>query len=248
MKQKKHPKSSFRSRQPIIYGRHAVMAALANPERSFIRLWVTPELEAEAKQAAGDFGPFPEVTVCEHHKISQQVPEGAVHQGIALELKPLPTVTLEDLREVRKVVVLDQVTDPHNIGAILRSAAAFEVDAVLVTEHHAPEVTGVMGKAASGALEIVPIIRVTNLKDAMETLKTQGFWFLGLDGQAKTNLADAPHYDKVGLVLGAEGKGLRRLVREHCDVLVSLPMSPRMESLNVSNATAIALYALYTSK
>ncbi len=178
------------------------------------------------------------------------LPPGAVHQGAALLSEPLTDVALEDVldraaeAEKSVVLVLDQVTDPQNVGAILRSAAAFGADAVLVPDRHAPPETGALVKAASGAVEIVPLVRVINLARALEELKKAGFWIAGLDGQAPQTLAAADMTGKVALVLGAEGEGLRRLTRDHCDILVRLPISERMESLNVSAAAAVALYEL----
>ncbi len=145
----------------------------------------------------------------------------------------------------RPVLLLDQVTDPHNVGAILRSAAAFDVGAVIVTDRNAPQESGVMAKAASGALEVVPLIAVTNLVQAIETLKKSGYWIAGLDGAARKAIHEAKLDNKTALVLGAEGAGLRRLTTEHCDFLVKLPISDKMESLNVSNAAAVAMYELY---
>ena len=141
--------------------------------------------------------------------------------------------------------MLDQITDPHNVGAILRSAAAFDVGAVIATDRNAPTESGVMAKAASGALEVVPLITVTNLVQAIEKIKKAGYWIAGMDGNAKQTIAEAKLDRKTALVLGAEGSGLRRLTAEHCDYLVKLPMSGRIESLNVSNAAAVALYELY---
>lgn len=247
MKQKKlHKKpvktSSSATGTYLLYGRHAVLAALGNPKRQCLRGWMTSQANQEIRQL------FPELslatTPCEHHDISQKLQEGAVHQGFLLEVKPLSPPALENLEAARRILLLDQVTDPHNVGAILRSAAAFDVDAIIVPRHNAPSETGVMAKSASGALEVVPLLTVTNLKDAIKTLKQQGFWVLGMDGGGDTSLPQAPHYDKTALVMGAEGKGLRPLVRNHCDIIVSLPISPKVESLNVSNAAAIALYSL----
>ncbi len=174
-----------------------------------------------------------------------------MHQGLALEAKPLAESDLDDLiaaipanNAPQIVLLLDQVTDPHNVGAILRSAAAFAALAVIVPEHGAPPVTGALAKAASGALETVPLVRVVNLARTLERLKEAGFWCVGLDSDAADSLADLALPQRIGLVLGAEGAGLRRLVREQCDYLAKLPTRGALHSLNVSNAAAVALYAL----
>jgi 23S rRNA (guanosine2251-2'-O)-methyltransferase len=226
-----------------LYGHHAVSAALANPERKILRL---------AQAGAG------EVPVVEGHEWEQVPPdvlEGwlpprAVHQGLAAKVHPLPDRGIEDViaeaegQEHAQVVILDQVTDPQNVGAILRSAAAFGALAVILTERNAAPESGALAKAASGALEHVPLIRVTNLSRAIELLKKGGFWIAGLAAEGTQTLADAKLTGKVGLALGAEGAGLRRLTREHCDLLVRLPTGGAIDHLNVSNAAAVALYEL----
>lgn len=175
----------------------------------------------------------------------------AVHQGLVLETKNLPAVSLEDIidrtqdAQSAMVVLLDQVTDPHNIGAILRSAAAFDAKALILPDANAPEETGVLAKSACGALEIIPLVRVPNLVRAMEKLKQAGFWCIGLDGYAKQMINDKPLPKKSAFVMGAEGDGMRRLTAETCDYTVKLPMSNKMESLNVSNAAAITMFEWY---
>lgn len=219
------------------------MAALANPMRKVKRVLVT----AQARQDIGSLGGV-SVAVVEAAHLQGLLPPGAVHQGIAVETAPLEQPSLDDFlaEETGKpVILLDQVTDPHNIGAILRSAAAFDAGAVIVTDRHAPAESAVMAKAASGALEIIPYIAVTNLSQAMESLKKAGYWTYGFDAGAKQTFAESKPDRKSALVLGAEGEGMRRLTTERCDFLVRLPMSDRMESLNVSNAAAVALYELY---
>jgi len=186
--------------------------------------------------------------ILDRQAFERLLPAGAVHQGVALSADPLVQPGLEDViaraGETATVLVLDQVTDPHNIGAILRSAAAFGATAVVRPEHGAPQATGVVAKSASGALETVPLVTVGNLARALDRLKSTGFWLLGLDSGAAQTLAAAPANGRTALVLGAEGKGLRRLTRERCDLLVRLPTRPPIASLNVSNAAAVALYEL----
>lgn len=239
-----------------VYGRHAVRAALANPQRVWRRLAVIPEHEAEAAALVGAAraerrGEGDPVRVLDRAGLAALLPEGAVHQGWALDAEPLLPADLDDVLRAAEigegpaiVVVLDQVTDPHNVGAVLRSAAAFGASAVLVAEHGAPPETGALAKAASGALDIVPLVRVVNLARALDRLKEAGFWCCGLDAEATRPLAALDLGRRAALVLGSEGGGLRRLVRERCDFLARLPTRPELPSLNVSNAVAIALYEL----
>ena len=227
-----------------LWGRHAVEAALLNPEREHRKLWATREgVESLDGELPADFpleyaGPA---------DLARLVPRDAPHQGLVLECEPLPDVHLDEVLDAaatRPLVVLDQVTDPHNVGAILRSAAAFNACAVVTQDRHAPPESGVVAKSASGALEIVPWVRVVNLARAMEEMAEAGYWRIGLAGEADTNLAAALPAGPVALVLGAEGEGMRQNVAGHCDALARLPISSEMESLNVSNAAAIALYAV----
>jgi 23S rRNA (guanosine2251-2'-O)-methyltransferase len=194
------------------------------------------------------FSSIKNLQIVDARKLDDLLPREAVHQGIALECEPLSQPSLGEWLTAghdKPVLLLDQVSDPHNIGAILRSAAAFDAGAVITTDRNAPAESGVMAKAASGALELVPLIMVGNLVQAIELLKKAGYWIYGLDGEAKQAINAVKLDKKSALVLGAEGRGLRRLTGEHCDMLVRLPISERMESLNVSNAAAIALYELY---
>ena len=239
---------------PWLYGRHAVEAALGNPARRCRRFIALNETAAEARallEAARAETPAAGLEVLDRREFERLLPPGAVHQGLALAAEKLAERDLNafiaDLprdKEPRIVVVLDQVTDPHNVGAILRSAAAFGALAVMVTEHGAPAVTGVLAKAASGALEEMPLLRVANLARALEQLKNAGFWSLGLEENAERTLGELDLPPRIALVLGAEGSGLRRLTREHCDFLGRLPTRGVMASLNVSNAAAVALYVL----
>ncbi len=227
-----------------LYGRHAVAAALANPARRILRLWLT----SAGEERLGDAGRTLPVTRVDGEQLARVLGEEAVHQGIAAEVMPLESAAIEDVLAAAGadavLLVLDQVTDPHNVGAILRSAAAFGAAAILLARDHAPTEGATMAKTACGALETVPLVYVTNLVRALEETKRAGFWVVGLDGEAKTALHDHAMQGKRAVVLGAEGKGLRRLTVEACDLLAKLPIRPQMESLNVSNAAAIALYEL----
>ncbi len=235
--------------QVWIYGRHPVLAALANPERRVFRLLLTQEAaERSATELAALSPSPPQAELVTRERIAERLPAGAVHQGFLAAVSPLPDAAIEDIialaGEQALVLALDQVTDPHNVGAILRSAEAFGAKGVVVTERHAPEETGTLAKAASGALERIPLVRVVNLARALDQLKQAGFWILGLDERAERTLADANMDGRLVLALGAEGDGLRRLTVERCDLLVRLPMRGAMPSLNVSNAAAISLYEL----
>jgi 23S rRNA (guanosine2251-2'-O)-methyltransferase len=227
-----------------LYGLHAVAAALINPARHVRRLAATPEGAAKLSRIAPAAAP----DILDRQALEHLLPPGAVHQGVALLADALAQPDLEDIvaraGDAATVAILDQVTDPHNIGAVLRSAAAFGALAVIQPERGAPSATGIVAKTASGALEAVPMVTVTNVSRTLERLKAAAFWCVGLDGTADRTLAEASLTGRVALVLGAEGKGLRRLTREHCDLLVRLPTRPPVSSLNVSNAAAVALYEL----
>ena len=229
-----------------LYGLHAVSAALANPARRLRRLLVTRGAEQELAER---FSPPWRITPepVERGRLDATLPPDAIHQGAALLVEPLPSPPMEKLLEgtTGPVLVLDQVTDPRNVGAILRSAAAFGAAALVVQERHAPQETGALARAASGALEVVPILREVNLARALEQLKKAGLWVVGLEAAGPVTLAQSDLGGRrVALVLGAEGEGLRRLTRETCDELVRLPIHAAMESLNVSAAAAVALYEL----
>lgn len=228
--------------RPRLWGKHAVAAALDNPERRVLRAWAT-------REAAG-FMQFPKevaVTLAEAPDLGRLVPHDAPHQGVVVEVEPLEDVWLGDLLtqvpERGVLLVLDQVTDPHNVGAILRSAAAFGAVGIVTQDRHSPPESGVVAKAASGALERVAWARVVNLARALEEIGEAGFWRIGLAGDAETQLKEALGPSRIALVLGAEGPGLRPNTRDHCDALARLPISDAIESLNVSNAAAVALYA-----
>ena len=239
-----------------LYGRHAVTAALSNPERRWRRFVVLPSQEEEAtalvaRARAVKREDDAAVAVLDHKGFAAILPRHAVHQGLALEVEPLAEPDMDDvlrggdLASGRSIIVmLDQLSDPQNIGAVLRSAAAFGALAVAVPAHPAPPVTGALAKAASGALESVPLVRVVNLARALDQLKGVGFWICGLHETAPNLLAELDVGERVAIVLGSEGGGIRRLVRERCDFLARLPTHPAQPSLNVSNAAAIALYEL----
>ena len=232
--------------RPRFWGRHAVVAALANPERRVTRIWATREAASTL-----DIDPAVPVTYADVADLGRLVPGDAPHQGVVAEVERLEDLLLAELldqaEDRRPLLVLDQVTDPHNVGAILRSAAAFDALGIVTQDRHAPPESGALAKAASGALETVPWVRVVNLARALDEMADAGFWRIGLAGEAKMTLAEALGPPRVALVLGAEGEGLRHNSEAHCDALARLPISARMESLNVSNAAAIALYAAATA-
>ncbi|HEY1605643.1 MAG TPA: RNA methyltransferase [Allosphingosinicella sp.] len=228
--------------RPRFWGRHAVAAALANPERELVRLWLTREAAAGMDVPAGI-----SVTYADAADLGRLIPRDAPHQGIVAEVERLPDLLLADLldeaEDGRPLLILDQVTDPHNVGAILRSAAAFDALGLVTQDRHAPPESGALAKAASGALETVPWVRVVNLARALDEMAAAGFWRVGLAGAADMVLDAALGPPRLALVLGAEGEGLRQNSEAHCDALARLPIGDRIESLNVSNAAAIALYA-----
>lgn len=226
-----------------LYGYHTVAAALANPKRRPERLIAT----RAAAERLVELHPGAAPEIVERAVIEEILPEGAVHQGVALRTPHLPEVALEDILAAlppgpAAVLVLDQVTDPQNVGAILRSAAAFGAAAVVVQDRHAPPASAALAKAASGALEIVPLARVVNLARALDLLKSSGFWCVGLAGEASSTLAETPLDDRIVLVMGAEDSGLRRLTLETCDSTARLPTGGAFATLNVSTAAAVALY------
>ena len=229
-----------------LWGKHAVEAALLNPERQHRKLWATREaIEALDGELPANFP----VEYAQAADLGRLVARDAPHQGLVLECAELEDVFLADVLDAqsnRPIVVLDQVTDPHNVGAILRSAAAFDACAIVTQDRHAPPESGVVAKSASGALESVPWVRVVNLARALEEIAEAGYWRIGLTGAGTTTLGEALPTGAVALVLGAEGEGMRHNITQHCDALARLPISEAIESLNVSNAAAIALYAIAT--
>ena len=224
----------------ILYGWHTVSAALANPARRIRTLFATENAIRRLADEGITLSLTPEVV--RPDALAARLTPDAVHQGLIAEADPLPSPEIEDLAATGTVLVLDQITDPHNVGAILRTAAAFAVEAIVTTARHSPEATGVLAKSASGALELVPIAIVQNLARALAELKERGFAVVGLDSDAPDDLAAIELPPPLALVLGAEGKGLRQGTRTACDRLARLDLPGAIKSLNVSNAAALALY------
>jgi len=232
------------------FGKHAVLAALKNPAREIKRLLVTKRSAGHYQQDFSEINQnirplTPEIVMAE--VLMKNLPADCVHQGIALLATPLPPAEMDRCCQIKEgdahlLLVLDQITDPHNVGAIIRSAAAFGARAIITTDRHAPPESGTLAKSASGTLEIVPWVRVANLGRALDSLADMGYWRLGLDGAAENSIRETDFGHNIALVMGAEGKGLRRGTRDHCDALIRLPIKRTVESLNVSNAAAIALY------
>jgi 23S rRNA (guanosine2251-2'-O)-methyltransferase len=241
-RRKKSHQSHGSSSGPRFWGKHAVAAALDNPERNVLRAWATRDAAASMN--------FPKdvaLTLADAGDLGRLVPQDTPHQGVVIEVEPLAECWLDDILqqagERAILLVLDQVTDPHNLGAVLRSAAAFGASGVVTQDRHSPPESGVVAKAASGALERISWARVVNLARALEEIGAAEFWRIGLTGDAPMPLSEALGPPRVALVLGAEGTGLRPNTRDHCDALARLPITGAVESLNVSNAAAIALYA-----
>ncbi len=242
------PPRSKKQRPPVrrpealwLYGRHPVEAALANPGRRILRLLATREAARALPPARGGDG-APVETVA-RVEIERLLTPGAVHQGLAAQVTPLPEAVLDDIPPGSDlVVVLDRLSDPRNVGAIMRSAAAFGAAAAIVQDRHSPPATGALAKAACGALEWVPLIRVVNLARSLQWLKARGYWIAGLDAGAEMPIARLPASGPLALVVGAEGSGLRRLTRQGCDVLAAIPATRSGFSLNAASAAAIALY------
>ena len=223
-----------------LYGWHTVKAALENPARRIRKLLVT---ENSARRLAEERVPLPVTPdIVRPSVIAERLSPDAVHQGIYAEADPLPAPALEEIAPDGIVLVLDQITDPHNVGAILRTAAGFAIAAVVTTARHSPEATGVLAKSASGALEFVPIVTVQNLARALAALKERGYLVVGLDSTGDAELSEVAMRAPLALVLGAEGKGLRQLTRATCDAVARLDLPGKIKSLNVSNAAALALY------
>ncbi|RYE03650.1 MAG: 23S rRNA (guanosine(2251)-2'-O)-methyltransferase RlmB [Sphingomonadales bacterium] len=244
MAKRGHRPSKAGPSRPRFYGRHAVLAALANPERTVRQIWGTHEALDGL-----DIPSTVPVVFANAADLGRLVPGDAPHQGLVADVDPLEDIWLGDLLaqgegDDRPLIVLDQVTDPHNVGAILRSAAAFDALGIVTQDRHAPPESGTVARSAAGTLEVVPWVRVVNLARALEEIEKAGFWRIGLTGHADQNLSDVMGKARICLVLGAEGEGMRQNTEAHCDQLAKLPISDKVESLNVSNAAAIALYAV----
>ena len=224
----------------ILYGWHTVAAALANPQRRIRKLWLSENAARRLADDKIDTRVTPEIV--RPSLIDARLGPDAVHQGLLAEAEPLDSPDIGDLTQQGIVLVLDQITDPHNVGAILRSAAAFAVKAIVTTARHSPEATGVLAKSASGALELVPLVIVPNLARALNELNDQGFMTVGLDSEGSEDLGAMTLRQPLALVLGAEGKGLRQLTRDNCSAVARLDMPGEIKSLNVSNAAVLALY------
>jgi len=227
-----------------IYGHHTVQAALVNPKRKKYRLLVDKKLLFPSNFITGKF----QTEHVSRHQITQQLDSGAVHQGLALLVSPLQQPSIEDVcheaNENSVMVILDQVTDPRNIGAIMRSAAAFGASAIIVPEKNTPDMPATLEKAAAGAADLLPMVRVANLTRALKQLKKFGYWIFGLDASANQTITQVKLNGKLALVLGSEGSGLRKLTAKNCDHLVNIPIEPTIGSLNVSVAASIFLYEL----
>lgn len=237
--------------QIALYGRHVILAAIANEKRRINKIMCLRENFEDVRRAmiANDRNQSL-IQVAEKVEIDLLLPKDAVHQGFLAYVQPLENYTIEEIIEMADekkkchVLILDQVTDPQNIGAIIRSCAAFDALALVIQDKNSPTENGAMAKASAGTIEILPICRVTNLSRAIELLKKANFWAVGMDGEARDTIDKISKSGKTAIVMGSEGKGMRRLVEENCDLTIKLPISERVESLNVSTAAAIALYEL----
>lgn len=248
MSQKNNSEHKSANGQIWLYGRHPVMAAIANPNRKINKVFCTQENAEEAKKAIAASHRQTPLSIIDRKELDKYLPRDAVHQGFAAQCFKLEDYTLDEIcRQADNqpnchILILDQVTDPQNIGAIIRSCVAFDTLALILQDKNSPQESGAMAKASAGMIEQLPICRVTNLSRAIKQLKDSGFWILGMDGYAQTYIDNINKTGKIALIMGSEGKGMRRLIEENCDATVKLPISPTVESLNVSTAAAIALY------
>ncbi len=239
-------KKKSRNNNVLIYGKHPVISALLNEKRRCNTLYITHSAWNELKQK------IPEnrvkINILEKYELDVLLPIGTNHQNIILEASPLENLSIEDIIDQSSIknnsciVILDQVTDPHNVGAIMRSAAAFSADAIILTDNNSPKENNTIIKCAAGATETLPMVYVTNLSNCIKLLKKSGYWIIGLDGHSDQALSTDIFSDKIAIILGSEDQGMRKLTKEHCDYLVKIDISAKLESLNVSNAASIALY------
>ena len=251
---KKHfntPRTNTTFNGLLFYGRHPITAAINNPKRQITKILCTPENEAEIRKLCQKAKRNESIiSVTERKEIDKLLPSDSVHQGFAAFVKELENYALEDIIRLADsledchVLILDQVTDPQNIGAIIRSSVAFNTLALILQDKNSPNESGAMAKASAGMIEHLPICRVTNLSRAIEQLKSAGFWTIGMDGYAATTIDQLKKGGKSAIIMGSEGKGMRRLIEESCDITVRLPISEKVESLNVATAAAIALYEI----
>ena len=236
--------------QILLYGRHPVLAAINNSQRKISKIFCTKENLDEIKKILSQTKRNIPFNTIDRKDLDKMLPRDAVHQGFAIQCQELENYTLDEIcrmadkKQNCHILLLDQVTDPQNIGAIIRSCVAFETLALILQDKNSPTESGAMAKASAGMIEQLPICRVTNLSRAISQLKDSGFWVIGMDGYATTYIDGINKTGKIAIVMGSEGKGMRRLVEENCDATVKLPIAPSVESLNVSTAAAIALYEI----
>lgn len=239
-------KNSSKKSDTVIFGKHSVIAALNNPKRKIINLYATKESWSEISPQIKNLKC--ELNFLNKNEFDRLVPAGSVHQNLILQVEALKQPLIEDiiiqdeLRDYSLIIVLDQVSDPHNIGAILRSCAAFSASAVILPDHNSPKENNTIAKCSAGAIEHIPLISVTNISQTIKTLKESGYWVVGLDGNTDKTLNNQLFSSKMVIILGSEEKGMRKLTKENCDFIAKIPMSSKVESLNVSNAATIALY------
>lgn len=236
----------------LLYGKHATISAIANPRRKINKILCTADNFAQVREVCRkNQREEGLIEISERRDIEKMLPPQAVHQGMAVLCSKLEDFSLEEICDALQdktkatVMILDQVTDPQNVGTIIRSCVAFGCDALIMQDRNSPQETGAVAKAAVGMMEFLPIVRVTNLSRAIEKLKNCGFWVVGMDGYATQYIDSLDKNSKLAIVMGSEGKGMRRLVEETCDIAVKIPMSEKVESLNVATAASIILYELY---
>lgn len=251
---KKMQSKKNKHNSPTIYGFHAAREAWLNEERTIHALYLTEQaqrgFESTMHESHKKGLQRPTHTLIDKQKLEKMLPRGAVHQGIALSCSPAEEYDVQDLiirtnnKDRTVLAILDQVTDPHNVGAILRSASAFGLDGVIMQKKHAPTLDGVLAKTACGAVDHIPVAQATNLNRTVKMLQDDGFYVIGLDEHSEKQVGDIREHNKLVIILGSEGEGIRRLIKESCDELARLPTQGTIASLNVSNAAAVSFYAL----